>query len=550
MNVLSQIEGGAKRLSEIVRVLTKYGIAGWLSDVKIDWIANALTSEHGERLTHRSTEERIRLALTELGTTTIKLGQMLSTRPDLVGVDLAQELTKLQSSTPPDKSNDVMETLQSELGASVNEAFTSFDTEPIASASIGQVHQAVLSTGERVAVKVMHKDIEERVHRDLDLLAFLADLMEKHSPVLRQYRPVATVRHFRQTLLRELDYSYERRHLEEFAKNFRRDPTVHFPAVFPEWSTRRVLTMELLDGVPVSDREAMEATGADLTEYARRGATMYLEMIFRDGFYHADPHPGNLFLLANNTVGVVDCGMVGRIDETLRSDIESILLASALPDADEIVEIICRMGLVPAELDTRELKRDLSEILADYTSQPIDQFDLAGALNRVTDLIRSYHIILPQGFAMFFKTLIMLEGTAQQVSPSFSLTELLTPYYKKAARRRLSPKRLVYETARSYRDWHRMLNALPRDLTDIISRARHGSFEIHHEHRRLEGTVDRLVKGILTSALFMGSSMMLSSEVPPVIKGVSILGALGILASLVLAIPLLITIRKSTKNRD
>ena len=550
MNVLSQIEGGTKRLGEIVATLTKYGIANWLSDVKISWIGKLLRSHQGESLTHRPTEERIRLALTELGATGIKLGQMLSTRPDLVGGDLATELTKLQADTPPDRADYVRQTLEEELGGALTSIFLSFDEKPAASASIGQVHRAVLVSGERVAVKVRHEGIEERVLRDLDLLAFLAELMEKHSPTLKLYRPVATVRHFRETLLKEMNYQYERRHLERFAHLFRKDRTVRFPKVFPDLSTKSVLTMEWLAGVPVSDRAGMEATEEDLTEFARRGAMMYLDMIFRDGFYHADPHPGNLLLLPGNVVGVVDCGMVGRIDKTLREDIESLLLASALPDAEEMVDIICRMGLVPAELDTRELTRDLSEILADYTTQSIDQFDLGGALGRVTDLIRSYHIILPQGFALFFKTLVMLEGTAQKVSPTFSLAELLEPYYKKAARRRLAPKRLLHEASRSYRDWHRMLNALPRDLTDIVSRVRHGSFEIHHEHRRLEQTVDRLVKGILASSLFMGSSMILSRAVPPTIKGVSVIGVLGILASIVLAVPLLWTIRKSSRRRD
>ncbi len=550
MKVLSQIEGGARRFGEIVGVLAKYGIADWLNDVRIDWLGKFLTGRQGERLTHRPTEERIRLALTELGTTTIKLGQMLSTRPDLVGVALAEELTKLQSGSPSDNAEDVQETLRSELEERLDREFSSFDPEPIASASIGQVHRATLITGECVAVKVMHANIEKRIERDLDLLAILAEVMEKHSPTLRQYRPIATVRHFRETLLRELDYGFECHHLEEFARNFRRDSTVRFPGVFPHLCTSRVLTMEMLEGIPVSDQDAMKASGQDLTEFARRGATMYLEMIFRDGFYHADPHPGNLFLLDDNIVGVVDCGMVGRIDETLRNDIEAMLLAAAVPDPDEIVEIVCRMGLVPSELDTRELRRDLSEILADYTNQPIDRFDLRGALNRVVDLIRSYHIVLPQGFAMFFKTLIMLEGTAQKVSPSFSLTELLKPYYKKAYRRRLSPTRMLHETTRSFRDWQRMLNALPRDLTDIISRARHGSFEIHLEHRRLERTVDRLVKGLLTSALFIGSSMLLSNSVPPLVKGVSILGTLGVMASVFLAVPLLWAIRKSRHNRD
>lgn len=550
MNVLSQIEGGARRLTEIVRILAKYGIAEWLGEADSNWIDKRLLSAGGEHLTHRSTEERIRLALTELGTSGIKLGQMLSTRPDLVGAELATELAKLQAETEPDAKEAIDKTLHDELGEALLEKhFARIDPEPIASASIAQVHRAELKSGEQVVIKVMHGGIEDRVHRDLDLIALLAELMERHSPVLRQYRPVATARHFRHTLLRELDFGYERLYLQRFAANFAKNPNVHIPKVYPDLSSRRALTMEFLEGIPVTDREALAAGSSDLEEFARRGASMYLDMIFRDGFYHADPHPGNLFLLEGNVVGVVDCGMVGQIDATLREEIEEFLLASVAQDTDELVEILCRIGLVPARLDRVALERELSEILADYSQQPLDQLDFGGAINRMTNLIRSYHLVLPQGFALLFKTLVMLEGTGRQLNPSFNLTELLAPYYRKALRRRLAPRRMLGRAAHSYRDWRRMFDKLPRDLSDILARARNGSLEIHLEHRSLEGTVDRLVQGILSAAVFVGASMMLSSQLAPTIGGISIIGLIGLVASSALGLPLLHAIRKSSKQR-
>lgn len=548
-NRLSRIEGGAKRLAEIAAVFAKYGLADWLNNTDYDWVQRRLRSDGGENLTHRSTDERIRLALTELGTSAVKLGQILSTRPDIIGPRLVAELSRLQANTPPEPVEDVIATIQVELGAPLGDLFSSFDQTPLASASIGQVHRAVLPGGELVVVKVMHRGIEQTVERDLDLLAFLAGLAQKHAPALKPYQPLATAKLFRRTLLRELDFEYERRYLQEFQANFRDDPTVRFPRVFPALCSRRVVTMEFLDGIPVSDRDRLGASGEDLNELARRGANLYLEMIFRDGFYHADPHAGNLLILPGNRVGVLDCGMVGRIDERLRDEIEAMLLAAVAPDPADLTEIVCRVGAIPPELDRDALCSELSDLLADFSNQSLDRFDLGGALNRMLELIQSYHIVLPQGFALLLKTLVMLEGTAKFLSPSFSLAELLEPYYKRALARRFAPRRFAQDMMRSFRDWRRLFDALPRDLSDIVSRIRSGRFEIHMEHRRLESSVDRLVQGLLTSALFVGSSMLLASAVPPTVRGVSLAGAAGCCLALSLGARLLLAIRGSGRRR-
>lgn len=549
LNTLGRIKGGAKRLADVASILAKYGLAEWLRESNDGWFAKQLLSPDGERLNKRTTEERVRLALTELGTTGIKLGQMLSTRPDILGLELTRELAKLQKDTPPDSAEQVINTIRGELGDSPHMLFAEFDESPIASASIGQVHRAVLHSGEEVVVKVMREGIEARVRLDLGIMGFFADQMEKYSPLLRQYQPVATAKQFRHTLLREMDFGYEARYLEEFGTNFRGDPTVHFPEIFSDFCSRRVLTMEFLAGVPVSEREQLLGSGADLTEFARRGANVYLEMIFRDGFYHADPHPGNIMLLPGNVVGVLDCGMVGRIDEVLRDEIEGMLLAAITPDPAELVNIVCRLGAVPPELDRDTLRMELSELLAEYSNQTVDHFDIGGALSRVADLVRTYRIVLPYGFALLLKTIVMLEGTGRQSNPNFSLAELLKPFCKKAMQRRVDPRRLFQDFARSYRDWRRLFGTLPRDLGDIISRFRSESIEVHLEHRRLEGTVDRLVQGLLASALFVGSSMMLSSKVAPQLGEISVPGALGCVGSVFLAFRLLRAIRKSEKKR-
>ena len=551
MNVLNQIEGGARRLADIVRILGKYGVAEWLNDVDASWIERRLLTQDGEHLIHRSTPERLRMALTELGTTGIKLGQMLSTRGDLVGSELANELSELQSHTPADPFESIEAILKEELGeAEYTAAFSKVDPVPLASASIAQVHRATLLDGTEVVLKVMHKGIEERVHRDLDLLGLLADLMERHSPSMRQYRPVSTARQFRRTLLRELDFGYELMNLQRFTRVFEDDPTVHFPCPFPELSTRRVLTMEFLKGVPVSDSDGLKNSGEDLDEFARRGANMYLEMIFRDGIYHADPHPGNVFMLPGNVVGIVDCGMIGHVDDVLREEVESLILAGVERDSVELADIICRVGLVPPRLDRIALQAELSEIVNDYGTMTLDQFDFGGALTRITDLIRRYHIILPDGFALLFKTLVMIEGTARQINPTFSMDKLMRPYHDVAVARRLHPRRVIGRMAHTYRDWRRMIEGLPRDVTDLMGRARDGTLEIHLEHRSLEGTVDRLVEGLLCAALLLASTTLLASDIEPTIHGLSVFGLLGLLGAIVLGIRILFSIHRSQKRRD
>ena len=241
--------------------------------------------------------------------------------------------------------------------------------------------------------------------------------------------------------------------------------------------------------------------------------------------------------------------VVGRIDEVLRDDIEALLIAAIRPDPAEMVDIVCRLGSIPPRLDRGALRTELSEMLAEYANQSLDQFDLGGALNRVTTIVRNYHIVLPQGFVMLLKTLVMLEGTSQQMNPKFSLANLLKPYCKRAIQRRIDPKRMLQDMTRSVRDWRRLAESLPRDLGDIISRIRTENIEVHLEHRRLESTVDRLVQGILASALFVGSALILSRSVPPMIGGVSLLGASGCAVSVLLAARLLRAIRKSEKTR-
>ena len=551
INRLPQFVRNASRLNEVVQVAAKFGIAPWLKDIPADWLQKLLrTSDSSRQISDLTHAERIRFAFLELGTTFIKFGQMLSTRPDLVGEEIANELAKLQSATPADAPETVTRIFEKELGVPPSKFFKEFDATAAASASIGQVHRAQLQDGTRVAVKIQHDGIEDRIKNDLEILVELAKLAEANSQTLRQYRPAATVGEFKASLTRELDFQREQRSLARFKANFDGDQNVHVPATYPEACSKRVLTMEWIEGVGLSKRDELISSGFDLSALARKGADMFLKMVFRDGFYHADPHPGNLLVLPGEVIGILDCGMVGRIDTELREQIEDLLISAIDQDANQLMDGVMRIGQVPADFDHEQLKNDLLSFVDDYGSLEIDEFDLGGALRQMTVIIRRHRITLPSRISMLIKMLIMLEGTAQQLSPDFSLIELLQPYRQAALKQRLSPARMKRKLFAASREWGRMMDELPEDVSDIIHRVRHGSFNVHLEHQHLDSIVNRLVLGVLAAALFMGSSSLWSYKVEPLLFGASVPGALGCLVALYLGFLVVRAIKKSGDLKD
>jgi ubiquinone biosynthesis protein len=533
------------RAGDIIGVAIKYGLADWVKDVDVPWIQDRIRSAYGQHIPDLKVEERVRLALTELGTTFIKLGQMLSTRPDLVGPEMAGDLAHLQTDTPADPPSTVRATMEAEFGKPPNKLFAHFKEEHLASASIAQVHVARLHSGEHVVVKVQHVGIEDKIMLDLDILGGLAELAEEHSSRLRPYQPEAVVRQFRRTLLRELDFTFERRNLEEFAKNFAQDDTVHFPHVYAPFSTRRVLTMEKLDGILGTHTKALANSGADLNEFAHRGATIYLNMIFRDAFYHADPHPGNFMLLPGGVVGVLDCGMVGRLDEELAEGLDDMLMAVVNHNSVDLEEALLRVGSAPSATPRDLLRSDLTDFISDYIGQSIQDMNLSSALNDLFEIIRRYTITLPPALSMLMRTLVELEGTARRLNPEFSLAEVIRPFYNTMVRKRLSVRRILGRLQHAYSDWERLAASLPRDLNDFLKRARDGTFSVHLEHRHIDPVINRLVLGVMTAALFVGSSLLWSMKAPPTIKDVSVAGGVGYLVAAYLGWRLLRAIKKS-----
>lgn len=553
ISTIPHLYRNVKRSAEIVAVLSKYGLADWLSHSNVDFIKDRLKDPAGEILARTTREARIRLALSELGPTFIKLGQLLSTRPDLIGKDLAGELKLLQTEVVADSPQQVRTTLEDELGQPIDELFTDFEDTPIASASIGQVHRARLRSGERVVLKVQHAGIERKVQEDLDVLAGLALLAEQF-PEFANYRPSANVAEMGRVLRRELDFGREERNLQQFALLFKHDPTICIPRAWTEYCTARVLTMDLIDGISIAHPEKLVRSGVDVGEVAKRGAEAYLEMIFTHGFFHADPHPGNIVVLPGNVVGLLDFGMVGRIDERLREDIEEMLVAIVQNDVPTLTMLIQRIGRAPPQLDEAGLSADIADFVGHYSTQSLEHFDLSGSLTDMIEIIRRYNIQLPPQVAMLIKVLVTLEGSAKLLSPKFSLMELMEPFQKRMFLRRLSPARHMRKMRRFMMEIEQLAEVTPRRVMEILEQVQAGKFDVHLDHRGLGPSVNRLVLGMMTSALFLGSSLLLSYKVPPLLFPVnnfyglhqlSILGLAGCALSILIGLRLVRAINKS-----
>jgi ubiquinone biosynthesis protein len=523
LNSIPQIYHHLGRWSEILTVLSKYGLAAWIGRLGPDFAKGLLKARGGMVIARNPWETRLRLAAVELGPTFIKLGQLLSTRPDLVGVRLAEELQQLQENVTPDPPEQVRQLIETELGQTIEQLFAQFEPEAMASASIGQVHRARLHSGEDVVVKVLHADIETKVAVDMDILAGLAMVAER-IPEFHNYRPTAIVAEFQRTMRRELDFGREERNIQQFAHDFHGDSTVHIPRTYPSHCSRRVLTMERLVGIKLSEGERLKASGIDADEVARRGAAICLKMIFDHGFYHADPHPGNLIVMEGCTIGLFDFGMVGRIDERLHEDTSEMLVALSNLDPEHTTSMILRLGKTPPDLDRSALALDVADFLSYYASQSLDRLDLSGALNEMMEQIRRYHIVLPARIVMLLKALITLEGTARFISPKFSLVEMIRPYRRKLFLRRYSPRRRVRKLHRLFSELEHLADVVPQSLTNVLDQMQSGRFDIHLDHRGLEPSVNRLVYGMLSSSLFVAAALILGRHDGPLMSGISPLG--------------------------
>ena len=540
-----------RRWTEIISVLSKYGLAKWLSRFNIEVFKDHLTDGSDTESGKQTTECRIRLALTELGPTFIKFGQLLSTRPDVAGPALALELEKLQAaSSRSDSFEDIRETIESEQGRPLVELFATFEEDPIATASIGQVHRATLFDGRKVVVKVRRKGIDRIVANDLDILAGLAQLANRIDD-FRNYQPVSIVADMSRVMTRELDLAREQKNLLQFRSMFRRDKRIEIPEPVTHLCSSKMLTMEEMDCISLNDVSKMKLD-VDPAALAKKGANAFLRMIFEEGFYHSDPHPGNIVLTTDGNLGLLDFGQVSRVSESLREDFESMMVCIVTRDVSLLVSLIKRVGRCPHDLDESQLSNDVADFVGHYSTQELNTFDMSGALNDFMEIVRRFHITLPSEASMLIKVLVSLEGTGRLLNPDFSLMEVMRPFQRKMMLKRLSPKRQARKARRFMMQTERMVESLPIRISNILEQIQTGRFDVHLDHRRLGPSVNRLVVGLMVSAMFLGSSWMLSSQVSPIIfargdgsGGVSLFGLTGMIVSLLMGLRLLWAIRKS-----
>jgi ubiquinone biosynthesis protein len=477
---------------------------------------------HPRRAEPYTRPEHVRLALEELGTTFIKLGQILSTRADLLPPDYLTELAKLQDAAPPVPSGVVQDLLTAELEQPVETVFAAFDPTPLAAASIGQAHAATLPDGTEVVVKVRRPGVVEQVEEDLEILQNLAAAASRRWELADQYDLLGLAQEFAQTLRAELDYLREGRSAERFAANFASDPAVHIPRVFWETTSSRVLTLERVRGLKIDDLTALDAAGIDRQALAQRAARIVLKMVFEDGFFHADPHPGNFFVERGGRIGLIDFGMVGSVDARTQEQLVGLLLAITSQDADRLVDAFLDLGVARRRVDRELLRRDLEHLLSRYYGQPLGEIALGPLLTETLDIVRRHRLQLPPNLLLLLKTAMMNEGLGARLDPAFRLTAVLVPYAERLMLQQYSPLLWARRLAGASLDAARLGVELPLQLRRLIGELERGGLEVGMRPagfepllRRLEQLVNRLILGILAAAFVNGLAVLMSIYHPP-----------------------------------
>lgn len=522
------------RVSEIAAVLHRYGFARLAANAAASTgdsgsVHMPLAARHADpELVRMSTGARLRSALSELGTTWIKFGQMLSLRPDLVGADVADELSQLQASVPADAPGVAEKQIVSALGKPIEEAFASFESVPIASGSVAQVHRASLADGTVVAVKVLHDGAEHRVLSDLELMAALAGFAEDNDPELARYSPTTLVAEFDSMMRSAIDLTQELANLRRFTANFADEPDVLIPQPYPDHSAKQVLTMEMMTGRPFADPAALERDGWDVVAMSRRASDIYLEMVFRDGVYHADPHPGNFLLPDPEHIAILDFGDVGRLAGARKIQLEELLLAVSRTSVDDVTDSVIDITRAPANVDVDKLRGDVDLWLTQYLSGSVSEFDTAGMLRAGAQILRRHELTFPSDLALLFRVLLRLQGLGQQLGASESITDLLAPYLRQMSAERFDPHRIAHRLVRTTRSWERLFTSLPDDLRKVLGQLRAGSVAVEFKVHDTDGSVPQLVDGILAGSSLLAASQLLSRRTGPTVAGTSIPGLISV----------------------
>ncbi len=502
-----------RRFQQIAQILARHGfgeLLDLLGAAPVFPLARAL-----RRRPSLGPPQRLRMALEELGPTFVKLGQVLSTRPDLLPPAYIAELARLQDTVPPEPWEPVRAQLEAELGAPVEEVFATLDPEPIAAASLAQVHAATLPDGAEVVVKVQRPNIEATINVDLDILADVARLLQTRTPLGELYDLPGIVEEFAATLRAELDFYREGHNADRFRANFADEPYLYIPKVYWEYTTRRVLVMERIRGIKIDDIAALDAAGYDRYRIGLHAARMVIKEVLEDGFFHADPHPGNFFVMPGEVIGAMDFGMVGYLSRRTRTDLVRLYVAAIQLDEEAVVDQLIRMGVVGGAVDRMGLQHDIGRLLRKYAGLPLKAIRARDMVEEAMPIAFRHHLRLPSELWLLGKTLAMMEGVGLKLVPDFDMFAVSRPYVQRFMREMASPRAWMPSLIRGMGDWAQLLDMLPRTGMQLLTRAERGELEVSLRHQELgralvylDRLANRLALSILLAALIVGLALL------------------------------------------
>ncbi len=541
-----------QRLREIIRLLVKYNFDNLVGEMKLKgsrW-GDLFYKYDPDVDLNATAPERLRLVFEELGPTFIKLGQMFSTRPDLVGQQMADEFTKLQDNTTPIDFDTVKLIVESELCEPLNEVFQTFEEEQIATASIGQVHRAFLLDGTKVAVKVQKPGIQDIVKKDIIIMHHMADIINKRIPSLKYLNVPVIVDEFEKSISKEMDYQLEARNTQNFQNNFQDDLGIHVPHIYPNYSTSLVLTMEFILGAKMS--KVMESPeDFDTKLLAERVAKSYFQQILMDGFFHADPHPGNLYVLEDNLVCYIDFGMMGHIDQDFMRNIGELFVQVIEYKVDAIINQLIYMGILDESVDKYSLKRDIMDVLDRYYGATLKNIHVGNIMGELLiPLVSKYKARVPPEFTLIARAVSLIEEVAYSLDPEFDATAVFKPMVKKLLLKKFDPKNLSEFFKDNLYEFEHLLKNLPRNLNGFIAKVEQGEIEVKFSQKMtedIERTSNKLVLAIIIAALLLGSAWIIQIDKGPMIWDMPLLGFLGFTASGLLGAGLIIYILRYRK---
>ena len=522
------------RFDEIVRVFRKYDFDKLLGKTTRNHLNPFKNDDDNKALLEDDFPEKLRLMLQELGTTFIKFGQLLSTRPDIVGEKISKELSRLQDDNPSISYEEVKEIIEDELGKDIDELFDDFSKEPIATASIGQVHIAKLSNGEKLAVKVQKKDIESTIETDLTIMKFIAIESNRFNSKLDTYNLPGMVEEFDKSIHKEMDYDNELMNLRHLSDNFRYNNKIKVPKVYPEYSTGKVLTMEFIEGEKLAFVIDSDDPKYNKVLIADRIVRSYFKQIFEDGFFHADPHPSNIIISDDNTVVFIDVGMMGILDEDFKINLAELMIHFSDRDIDALINQLIYMDILNENVDIKVLKRDLNDLFSKYYGVELNRFE--GVIDDLLTLMQRYKVKLPNELVLMSRGISMIENIGQHLDPSIDVVALLKPIAKKLMVQRYNPIKIAKNTKNSIFAFEHLLKSLPRLVSKLFYKFEEGDLVISLEIRQISELTNQISLALVIAALLIGSSLVMTIDKGPMFFDMPLLGFFGFVVSLILGI--------------